>query len=65
MKLFEKIEKKVFIPAVVILAVIIIPLYLAPEISNQIISSVFEFCTGRLGFLYLLACLVSLSLIHI
>ena len=59
MKLFEKIEKKVFIPAVVILAVIIIPLYLAPEISNQIISSVFEFCTGRLGFLYLLACLVS------
>lgn len=58
-KLFEKIEKKVFIPAVVILAVIIIPLYLAPEISNQIISSVFEFCTGRLGFLYLLACLVS------
>ena len=52
MKLFEKIEKKVFIPAVVILAVIIIPLYLAPEISNQIIqvylSSVQEgwgFCT--------------------
>lgn len=59
MKLFEKIEKKVFFPAVIILAVIIIPLYLAPEASNKIISSVFEFCTGRLGFLYLLACLVS------
>ncbi len=58
-KLFEKIEKKVFFPAVIILAVIIIPLYLAPEVSNKIISSVFEFCTGRLGFLYLLACLVS------
>ena len=46
MKLFEKIEKKVFFPAVIILAVIIIPLYLAPEASNKIISSVFEFCTG-------------------
>lgn len=59
MKLFENIEKKVFIPAFLVLVGILIPIFWVPEQTNKAISFLFEFVTGQMGWLFLLTCLVS------
>ena len=57
--LVKNIDKKVFFPALVVVLAVIIPLYAAPELSNAAINALFSFCTGKMGFLYILTCLAS------
>lgn len=59
MKIFENVEKKIFIPAFLVLVLILIPIYLIPEKVNQIISVLFSVCTGEFGWLFLITCLAS------
>lgn len=58
-ELLKNIDKKVFFPALIILIVIIIPLYFFPEKSNTAINAVFSYCTDKLGWMYILICLLS------
>lgn len=58
-KLFENIEKKIFIPAFLVLIVLTGIIYLFPNQLNGIISVLYAFCTGELGWLFMLACLGS------
>lgn len=59
MKFFKNIEKKVFIPAFLVLIMILVPIYLIPETVDKAISVLFSFCTGKLGWIYLLTCIAS------
>lgn len=59
MKLFKNIEKKVFIPTILVLVMILVPIYLIPNQVNEIIGILFDFYTGKLGWIFLLTCLVS------
>jgi len=59
MKWFENIDKRIFIPSLLILVIIIIPLFVWPENSNFIIHAIFSFCTKKFGFLYIMTCLMS------
>lgn len=59
MKFFKNIEKKVFIPAFLVLVMILLPIYLIPESVDKAISVLFSFCTGKLGWIYLLTCIAS------
>ena len=61
MKLFKRIEKRIFIQYIIVLIVVTGTLFLAPELSNYIINKLFAFCTNELGFLFLFACLVSFA----
>ena len=58
-KLFENIEKKIFIPAFLVLIVLTLTIYLFPGQVNGVISILFSFCTHELGWLFMLACLAS------
>ncbi len=55
----KNIDKGVFFPALIVLILVIVPLYVAPEFSNRVINALFSFCTGKMGFLYILASLAS------
>lgn len=59
MKFLKNIEKKIFIPAFLVLILIMLPIYLIPEKVNKIVSVLFAVCTGKLGWLYMLTCLAS------
>ncbi|MDO5391317.1 MAG: BCCT family transporter [Eubacteriales bacterium] len=59
MKFFKNIEKKVFIPAFLVLILIMVPIYLIPEQMNKIISVLFSACTEKLGWIYMLTCIAS------
>ena len=59
--MFKNIEKKIFIPAVAILVLIMLPIYLVPDKINSIISFLFDLCTGQLGWIFLLTCLASFA----
>ena len=61
MKFFQKIEKRTFIPSVTVLVLIIVPLFSARDWADQMVTKIFNFCTGKLGFLYLIACLISMA----
>lgn len=61
MKIFDRVEKKVFIPAVLVLIAIIIPLFFVPDAANRVINYLFDFCTGKLGWVFLLTCLISFA----
>lgn len=58
-KLFENIEKKIFIPAFLVLIVLTLTIYLFPGQVNGVISILFSFCTHELGWLFMLTCLAS------
>lgn len=59
MKIFRNIEKKIFIPAFLILVMILVPIYLIPDQVDSVISVLFAVCTGEFGWLFLLTCLAS------
>lgn len=59
MRFFKNIEKRVFIPAFLVLIMILVPVYLIPETVDKAISVLFAFCTGKLGWIYLLTCIAS------
>ena len=58
-KLFENIEKKIFIPAFLVLIVLTLTIYLFPGQVNGVISILFSLCTHELGWLFMLTCLAS------
>ena len=58
-KLFENIEKKIFIPAFLVLIVLTLTIYLFPGQVNVVISILFSLCTHELGWLFMLTCLAS------
>ena len=49
-KLFENIEKKIFIPAFLVLIVLTLTIYLFPGQVNGVISILFSLCTHELGW---------------
>lgn len=51
-KLFENIEKKIFIPAFLVLIVLTLTIYLFPGQVNGVISILFSLCTHELGWLF-------------
>ena len=53
-KLFENIEKKIFIPAFLVLIVLTLTIYLFPGQVNGVISILFSLCTHELGWLFML-----------
>ena len=53
-KLFENIEKKIFIPAFLVLIVLTLTIYLFPSQVNGVISILFSLCTHELGWLFML-----------
>lgn len=57
----KNIDKKVFFPALAVVLSIVVVLYRYPEESNAIINVLFSFCTGKMGFLYILTCLASFA----
>ena len=57
--MFKTIEKWVFIPAFLILLFIIGTIYLIPDTVDRLISVIYDFCTGQLGWLLMLTCLIS------
>ena len=58
-KLFENIEKRIFIPAFLVLIVLTLTIYLFPGQVNGVISILFSLCTHELGWLFMLTCLAS------
>ena len=56
-KLFRNINLKTFIPSCLTLIVLIGVLMFFPVKSAEIIQYLYDFCTEKFGWLYLLACL--------
>ena len=48
-KLFENIEKKIFIPAFLVLIVLTLTIYLFPGQVSGVISILFSLCSHELG----------------
>lgn len=63
MKWFENIEKKIFIPALLVAVLLIVPLYIFHEEAEYVINRMYAFCTQKLGWLYILTCLSSFALL--
>ncbi len=59
MKKFQNIEKGIFIPALIVVTLLILPLYLFPKQSAYMIQLLYAFCTQKLGWLYIVTCLTS------
>lgn len=59
MKKFENIEKGIFIPAIIIVIVLLLSLYLLPKQSAYIFQVLYVFCTQKLGWIYILTCVAS------
>ena len=57
--MFQNIEKKIFLPAVAVLFMLLLPIYLIPDRVNGIVSYLFDLCTGQFGWIFLLTCLAS------
>ncbi len=57
--MFRNIEKKIFFPAVAVLLLLLLPIYLIPDKVNGIVSFLFDQCTGQFGWIFLLTCLAS------
>ncbi len=58
-KIFRDIETNVFFPAFFVLVIIIVLIYLVPEKIKAVISVLFVFCTDKMGWLFMITCLVS------
>ena len=54
---FKNIEHRVFLPSVGVLLCVIIPIYLWPTQSEELINAAFSFCTHEFGWLYMLTCI--------
>lgn len=51
----DEIDWRVFLPSVLVIAGLIIPIILFPESGEAAVNAAFAFATGNFGWLYLLA----------
>lgn len=61
MKIFQKINLKIFIPTCLVLLCLIIILFLWPVRAGRGITWLFDLCTEKFGWLYLSACIISFA----
>ena len=61
MKRFQNIEKRIFIPALIVAVLLIVPLYIFRDEAEMIIHVLYAFCTQKMGWLYILTCLAALA----
>ena len=57
--LFKNIEKKIFIPTFLTLIIFILLIRFFPKETKNIISYLFNVCTEKFGWLYLVVCLLA------
>ena len=63
MKRFQNIEKRIFIPALIVALLLIVPLYIFRDEAELVINVLYAFCTQKMGWLYILTCLASFALL--
>ncbi|WP_108449127.1 BCCT family transporter [Halomonas sp. BN3-1] len=51
----DRLDLRVFVPAVLVIAGLILPIIVFPESGAALVNAAFAFATGRFGWLYLLA----------
>lgn len=57
MKIFKNVEKRIFIPAIIVSLMIILPIYISPKKSGEVINIAYEFCINKLGWAYFVTCI--------
>lgn len=51
----DRLEMRVFVPSMLVLAGVVLPLILFPDAGGAMVNAAFAFATGKFGWLYMLA----------
>lgn len=57
----DRLDLRVFVPSIIVLAGVVVPLILFPEAGGAMVQSAFAFATGKFGWFYLLAGIATMA----